>query len=87
MFQFNLEFLQTFSSLKPGLLYLWFEQHWALLLLKNNLSTCGSTYSPGGPSDEDDGEDKPEQVAKHDDLQHIQVGPGGQWWNQSVSSI
>lgn len=32
-----------------------------------------------GPRDEDDGEDKPEQVAKHDDLQHVQVGPGGQW--------
>lgn len=38
-----------------------------------------------GPRDEDDGEDKPEQVAKHDDLQHVQVGPGGQWWNRYVS--
>lgn len=32
-----------------------------------------------GPRDEDDDEDKPEQVAKHGDLQHVQVGPGGQW--------
>lgn len=30
---------------------------------------------PGGSSDEDDGEDKPEQVAEHDDLQHVQVRP------------
>ena len=32
-----------------------------------------------GSRDEDDGEDKPEQVAEHDDLQHVQVGPRGQW--------
>lgn len=31
-----------------------------------------------GPRDEDDGEDKPEQVAEHDDLQHVQVRPRGQ---------
>lgn len=29
-----------------------------------------------GSSDEDDGEDKPEKVAEHDDLQHVEVGPG-----------
>lgn len=37
-----------------------------------------------GPRDEDDGEDKPEQVAKHDDLQHVQIGPTGQWYNQYI---
>lgn len=37
-----------------------------------------------GPRDEDDGEDKPEQVAKHDDLQHVQIGPTGQWYNQCI---
>lgn len=26
--------------------------------------------------DEDDGEDKPEEVAEHDDLQHVEVRPG-----------
>lgn len=31
-----------------------------------------------GARDKDDSEDKPEQVAKHDYLQHVQVGPGGQ---------
>lgn len=31
-----------------------------------------------GARDEDDGEDKPEQVAKHDDLQHVEVGPARQ---------
>lgn len=31
---------------------------------------------PRRAGDEDDGEDKPEEVAKHDDLQHVQVGPG-----------
>lgn len=30
------------------------------------------------PRDEDDGEDEPEEVAEHDDLQHVEVGPGGQ---------
>lgn len=29
-----------------------------------------------GARDEDDGEDEPEQVAKHNDLQHVEVGPG-----------
>lgn len=28
-----------------------------------------------GARDEDDGEDEPEQVAKHNDLQHVKVGP------------
>lgn len=28
--------------------------------------------------DEDDGEDEPEEVAEHNDLQHVQVGPEGQ---------
>lgn len=28
--------------------------------------------------DEDDGEDKPEQVAEHDDLQHVKVRPSQQ---------
>lgn len=32
---------------------------------------------PGGASDEDDGEDKPEHVAEDDDLHHVQVGPAG----------
>lgn len=31
-----------------------------------------------GARDKDDSEDKPEQVAKHDDLQHVKVGPGVQ---------
>lgn len=31
---------------------------------------------PRRAGDEDDGEDEPEEVAKHDDLQHVQVGPG-----------
>lgn len=31
-----------------------------------------------GSRDEDDGEDEPEQVAEHDDLQHVKVGPAGQ---------
>ena len=26
-----------------------------------------------GPSEEDDGEDKPEEVAEHDHFQHVQV--------------
>lgn len=30
-----------------------------------------------GARDEDDGEDEPEQVAEHDDLQHVQVRPTG----------
>lgn len=28
--------------------------------------------------DEDDGENEPEEVAEHNDLQHVQVGPEGQ---------
>lgn len=35
----------------------------------------GSAYSPGGPGDEDDGENKPEHVAEDDDLHHVQVRP------------
>lgn len=31
-----------------------------------------------GARDEDDGEDEPEQVAKHNDLQHVKVGPARQ---------
>lgn len=31
-----------------------------------------------GSRDEDDGEDKPEKVAEHDDLQHVQVRPSRQ---------
>ena len=31
---------------------------------------------PGGASDEDDGENEPEQVAEDDDLQHVQIRPG-----------
>lgn len=31
-----------------------------------------------GARDKDDSEDKPEEVAKHDDLQHVKVGPGVQ---------
>lgn len=32
-----------------------------------------------GARSEDDGEDKPEQVAKYNDLQHVKVGSGRQW--------
>lgn len=35
----------------------------------------GPTYSPGGPSDENDGENKPEHVAEDDHLHHVQVRP------------
>lgn len=35
----------------------------------------GSASSPGGASDEDDGENEPEHVAEDDDLHHIQVRP------------
>lgn len=36
--------------------------------------THAEDADPRGPGDEDDGEDKPEQVAEHDYLQHVQVG-------------
>lgn len=39
------------------------------------------------PRDEDDGEHEPEQVAEHDDLQHVQVRPRGQWKNHDVSTV
>lgn len=35
----------------------------------------GPTYSPGGPSYEDDGENEPEHVAEDDHLHHVQVRP------------
>lgn len=35
----------------------------------------GPTYSPGGPGDEDDGENEPEHVAEDDHLHHVQVRP------------
>lgn len=41
-----------------------------------NADACGSR-------EEDDCEDEPEQVAEHDDLQHVQVGPRAQWWGRS----
>lgn len=33
---------------------------------------------PRSARDEDDGENEPEEVAEHDDFQHVQVGPEGQ---------
>lgn len=35
----------------------------------------GSKSSPGGASDENDGENEPEHVAEDDDLHHVQVRP------------
>lgn len=40
--------------------------------------THAEDTDPCGPGDEDDGEDEPEQVAEHDHLQHVQVGPKDQ---------
>lgn len=40
-----------------------------------NPGSFDSTNSPGGPGDEDDGENKPKHVAEDDHLHHVQVGP------------
>lgn len=61
-------------------LFYWFEQQ---LTTKEQEVEAGHQVAHTedadacGSRDEDDGEDKPEQVAKHDDLQHVQVGPKG----------
>lgn len=56
----NISVLQTFCSLNP--------RFW-------NSGTCMHAYSPGGPSDEDDGENEPEHVAEDDHFHHVQVRP------------
>lgn len=38
-----------------------------------------------GARDEDDGEDEPEQVAKHNDLQHVKVGSGREWLKTMIA--
>lgn len=59
-------------------LFDWFEQQ---LTTKEQEVEAGHQVAhtedadPRGPRDKDDCEDKPEHVAKHDDLQHVQVGP------------
>lgn len=63
-------------------LFDWFEQQLTAKEQKVEAShqvTHAEDADSCGSRDEDDSEDKPEQVAEHDDLQHVQVGPRGQW--------